>query len=143
MTRSSILLIGVLLLQGCVATSSSKLNTNSVATFKPGVTTISDAESALGQPYQDNKLPDGSRVLQYVSKVHQVAGDGMPTTGTELPKYNEKNVSLILAFNAKGRFVHAWSNSKDRNNAWPSDLSHVTNGDIEWNGAGLNLRPGG
>ncbi len=67
------------LLAGC-ATSGHKFDASAITSFQPGVTTMTQAEAALGQPFQSTKMPDGTQQLQYVSKVQSVE-DNMPTTG--------------------------------------------------------------
>ena len=118
----------VVFLAGC-ATTSGKFDSSAIASFQPGVTTLTQAEAALGQPFQSTKMPDGTQQLQYVSKVQSV-GDNMPTTGSEIPKHTTTTVSTMLSFDSAGHFVRSWSNSKIHDNNWPSDLGHMNQGDV-------------
>src|SRR5581483_1894521 len=128
-------MVAAMVLAGC-ATAQQKVDPATVASFKPGVTTIAQVESALGQPFQATRMPDGSQQLQYVSKYQEVAGDGTPTTGSRIPKRVEKTVSTLLTFDPSGHFVSASSNSKSKDNQWPSDLGHLNGGDVQRNGGG-------
>lgn len=123
--------MAVLLLTGCATTSEHKFDATTVASFQPGVTTIAQAEAALGPPFQSTRMPDGGQQLQYVSKYQEVAGDGTPTTGSQIPKHVEKTVSTLLSFDQSGHFVSASSNSKAKDNQWPSDLGHMSGGDVQ------------
>lgn len=116
------------LLAGC-ATSGHKFDASAITSFQPGVTTMTQAEAALGQPFQSTKMPDGTQQLQYVSKVQSVE-DNMPTTGSEIPKHNTTTVSTMLSFDQSGHFVRSWSNSTAHDNKWPSDLGHMSQGDV-------------
>jgi outer membrane protein assembly factor BamE (lipoprotein component of BamABCDE complex) len=124
------------LLAGCATTSGNKIDPATISTFQPGVTTIAQVEAALGQPFQSTRMPDGSQQLQYVSKVQNVSGDGMPTTGSEIPKHTSTMVSTMLSFDQAGHFVRSWSNSKTNNNNWPSNLGNMQSGDIPVRNAG-------
>lgn len=124
--------MAALLLAGC-ATTEHKADPTAVASFQPGVTTIAQAEAALGQPFQATRMPDGSQQLQYVSKYQEVSGDGMPTTGSQIPKHVEKTVSTVLSFDQNGHFVSASSSSKDKDKQWPSNLGSLGGGDVQRN----------
>lgn len=117
-------------LAGCATTSGNKIDPTTISTFQPGVTTIAQVEAALGQPFQSTRMPDGTQQLQYVSKVQSVSGDGVPTTGSVIPKHNSSTVSTMLTFDQGGHFLRSSSNSKTNNNNWPSDLGHMQSGDI-------------
>ena len=127
--------VAALLLAGC-ASSAHKVDPAAIASFQPGVTTIAQAEAALGPPFQSTRMPDGSQQLQYVSKSQELAGDGLPTTGSQIPKHVEKNVSTVLSFDAGGHFVSASSNSKTQQDTWPSNLGHMDGGDVHRNSGG-------
>lgn len=116
------------LLAGC-ATTSNKVDPATIASFQPGVTTIAQAEAALGQPFQSTRMPDGTQQLQYVSKT-QTATDDMPTTGSRIPKQTTSTVSTMLSFDQSGHFVRSWSNAKTHDNNSPSDLGHLNQGDV-------------
>ncbi|RUL65989.1 hypothetical protein EKH79_04630 [Dyella dinghuensis] len=95
------------------------------------MTTVADAEAALGQPFQATKLPDGTQQLQYVTKVNSLAQDSTPTTGSSIPKHQQTTVSTMLSFDQNGHFIRAWSNSKTNSaNNGPTDLGHLNQGDI-------------
>jgi PBP1b-binding outer membrane lipoprotein LpoB len=126
-------MVAALVLAGC-ATSQQKVDPATVASFQPGVTTIAQVESALGQPFQSTRMPDGGQQLQYINKYQEVAGDGTPTTGSHVPKRVEKTVSTVLSFDASGHFVSASSNSKSKDNQGPSDLGHLNGGDVQRQG---------
>lgn len=120
-----------LLLAGCATTTEHKVDPAAVASFQPGVTTIAQVEAALGPPFQSTRMPDGSQQLQYVSKYQEVSGDGMPVTGSQLPKRVQKTVSTVLSFDQAGRFVSASSNSTTKDKQWPSSLGNLGSGDIQ------------
>jgi hypothetical protein len=120
----------MLVLAGCATTGGSS-SSSAIDSFKPGVTTVADAEVALGQPFQATRLPDGTQQLQYVTKVNSLAQDSMPTTGSSIPKHQQTTVSTMLSFDQNGHFIRAWSNSKTNSaNNGPSDLGHLNQGDI-------------
>lgn len=124
-----------MVLAGCAA-SQPKVDSTTVASFQPGVTTIAQVESALGQPFQSTRMPDGSQQLQYVSKYQEVAGDGTPTTGSQIPKHVEKTVSTVLSFDPSGHFVSASSNAKSKESGGMSTLGHLDGGDVQRQGGG-------
>lgn len=123
----------VLMLAGCVTAGGqySKVDQATVDSFKPGETTIAQAEAALGQPFQTNRLPDGSEQLQYISKVRDLAADDTPTTGSAIPKKVDKVVSIMLSFDKSGHFVRSWSTANSGAAKWPSDLGQMQRSDIE------------
>jgi hypothetical protein len=94
------------------------------------VTTVADAEAALGQPFQATRMLDGTQQLQYVSKVNSLAADSMPTTGSSIPKHQQTTVSTMLSFDQGGHFIRAWSNSKTKTNNDLTELGHLDQGDI-------------
>jgi hypothetical protein len=117
-------------LAGC-ATTASKSASATIASFQPGVTTIAQAEAALGQPYQASHMPDGTQQLQYVSKVEDMAADDMPTTGSQMRKRNTTTVSTMLSFDASGRYVRSWSSSQTQGDSkTPSDMGGMQQGDL-------------
>jgi|SRR5215469_9532468 len=123
-------------LAGC-ATASNKVDSATIASFQPGVTTVAQAEAALGQPFQSTRMPDGTQQLQYVSKVQDLAADTTPTTGSVVAKHNTKTISTMLSFDPSGHFLRSWSNSNAQNgNAWPSDLGNMQHGDVMNKGPG-------
>ena len=131
--RFLVLAVGVLVVAGCATTSGNGFDPSLVGTFKPGVTTVAEAETRLGQPFQATKQPDGTEILQYVTTQKVVADSGMPTTGTSIPKRNETKISTMLSFDQSGHFVHAWSSSKEISKNWPSDLAApLQGGDMKY-----------
>ncbi|WP_115497216.1 hypothetical protein [Dyella monticola] len=135
MNKVVVAALAATLLAGC-ATTAHTFNPATVATFQPGITTVAQAEAALGAPFQSTRMPDGSQQLQYTSKHEELAGDGTPTTGSKIPKRIETMVSTMLVFDASGHFVKTWSNSKTKSTTWPSDLGHIDSGEIGRNNGG-------
>jgi hypothetical protein len=130
MARGFAAALAMLVLAGCATTGGSS-SPSAINSFKPGVTTVADAEAALGQPFQATKLPDGTQQLQYVTKVNSLAQDSTPTTGSSIPKHQQTSVSTMLSFDQNGHFIRAWSNSKTNSaNNGPTDLGHLNQGDI-------------
>ena len=123
-------MVAAMVLAGC-ATSQQKVDPATIASFQPGVTTIAQVESTLGQPFQATRMPDGSQQLQYVSKYQEVAGDGTPTTGSQIPKHVEKTVSTVLSFDQSGHFVSSSSSSKTKENQGLDNLGHLDGGDVQ------------
>lgn len=124
----------VLMLAGCATagTQYSKVDQATVDSFKPGETTVAQVEAALGQPFQANRLPDGSEQLQYISKVRDLAADDTPTTGSAIPKKVDKVVSTMLSFDKSGHFVRSWSTAKTGQESYPSDLGKMQGSDLKW-----------
>lgn len=130
MARGFAAALAMLVLAGCATTGGSS-SSSAINSFKPGVTTVADAEAALGQPFQATRLPDGTQQLQYVTKVNSLAQDSTPTTGSSIPKHQQTTVSTMLSFDQNGHFIRAWSNSKTNSaNNGPTDLGHLNQGDI-------------
>ncbi|HUA79678.1 MAG TPA: hypothetical protein VL997_04850 [Dyella sp.] len=119
--------LATMFLAGC-ASSGPKADQGTLASFQPGVTTVAQVESVLGQPFQVSQTPDGGQQLQYVTKHQEVSGEA--TTGSHVPKHVEKTVSTMLSFDQHGHFVRAWSNSSAQSQQGSSDLSHLDQGDI-------------
>ena len=134
MNKVVVAAMAALLLAGCATSEQKKADPSTVASFQPGVTTIAQVEAALGPPFQASRMPDGSQQLQYVSKYQEVSGDGMPTTGSQIPKRVEKTVSTVLSFDQNGHFVSSSSNAKTKDNQWPSNLGGLDSGDVKRNG---------
>lgn len=129
MTRGFAAALFAVVLAGCASTGA-KVDSSTIGGFKPGVTTVADAEAALGQPFQATRLPDGTQQLQYVTKVDSVSD--APTTGSSIPKHTTSNVSTMLSFDTSGHFVRSWSSTGSKTgNTMPSDLSHMNQGDVQ------------
>jgi hypothetical protein len=124
-------------LAGCATTGGGSSSPSSaIASFKPGVTTVADAEAALGQPFQSTQMPDGTQQLQYVSKVDVLAADSTPTTGSSIRKREQTTTSTMLSFDQSGHFLRAWSNAKAKSNVNGSEVSNnLGQGDVQMNGA--------
>ncbi|RDS86314.1 hypothetical protein [Dyella psychrodurans] len=131
MKRGLLVSAGIaVLLAGC-ATTTNKVDSTTIASFQPGVTTVAQVEAALGQPFQTLRMPDGTQQLQYVSKVQNMAADSMATTGSVIPKRATTTVSTMLAFDQSGHFLRSWSSSKTQDdNKMPSDLGNMQQGDV-------------
>ncbi|WP_266168917.1 hypothetical protein [Dyella subtropica] len=124
----------VLVLAGCATTNTrySKIDQNAIASFKPGATTMAEAEAVLGKPFQSAQMPDGTEQLEYLSKVQDSAADAMPITGTAIPRRVDKIVATMLSFDKGGHFISSWSNTSAGGNPWPSDLGKLQSGDFRW-----------
>jgi ABC-type thiamine transport system substrate-binding protein len=96
-------------LAACATTNTHTVDTSTLASFKPGVTTIADVEAAFGEPINAIKMPDGTTQLQYTSKT--AAEAQAPVPGSLMPRgASSKMVSTMLSFDPSGHFVRAWSN---------------------------------
>ncbi|TAL63682.1 MAG: hypothetical protein EPN79_16135 [Burkholderiaceae bacterium] len=94
-----------LLLAGCVTTGT-KIDPTVVNHFKPGVTTVADAEAALGQPNQVEQLSDGSTVLTYNFAHAASSGSSyIPIVGAFTGHTDVQSQDTSLTFNAAGKFV--------------------------------------
>lgn len=128
--------LAAVLLAGCATTSTDhKVDSSAIASFQPGVTTTAQVQAALGQPFLVSHTADGGQQWQYVSKYQEVSGDGMPTTGSQIPKHVEKTVSTVLVFDQGGHFVSSSSSAKSKGgNQWPDNLGHLSGGDVQQKG---------
>jgi hypothetical protein len=127
--------LAAILLAGCA--TGPEHNTASPAAagaFQPGVTTIAQAEAVMGQPFLVTRTADGGQQLQYVSKHQEVAGDGIPTTGSRIPKRVEKTVSTFLIFDANGHFVSSSSSAASKESQSMSTLGTLGGGDVRRQG---------
>lgn len=97
----------VLLLAGC-ATQGSRADNSKLDQLKPGVSTISDAESLLGKPQSVARHPDGSTTLGYsFSSVQTDAKSMIPVVGTFLGKGTTSNVEYTgLNFDRAGHYTN-------------------------------------
>jgi outer membrane protein assembly factor BamE (lipoprotein component of BamABCDE complex) len=124
--------LAAVLLAGCATTAEHKVDSNAIASFQPGVTTTAQVQTALGQPFLVSHTADGGQQWQYVDKYREMSGDGMPTTGSKIPKYVEKTVSTVLVFDQSGHFVSSSSNAQSKGGKqWPSDLGNLNGGDVQ------------
>jgi hypothetical protein len=98
-------------LAACATTDTHKVDATTLANFKPGVTTLADAEAALGDPVNTTKMPDGTTQIQYISTNHSAASVQAPVPGSLMPRGSSaKQVSTMLSFDQSGHFVRTWSN---------------------------------
>jgi outer membrane protein assembly factor BamE (lipoprotein component of BamABCDE complex) len=122
--------IAAIVLAGCATTGRSKVVDQEVlSTLKPGVTTITQVETDLGQPFQDTKEPDGTEQLQYISKVRKMDPNAR-TVGSNIPRQIEENVSALLVFDQSGRFLHAWTSDKTVDENVPGNMGKMQQGDV-------------
>ncbi|GLQ99661.1 hypothetical protein [Dyella mobilis] len=121
-------------LAGCVTTGGKVVDKQVLSALKPGVSTIDQVKTNLGQPFQDTREPDGTEQLQYISKVRKVNPD-VRTIGSNIPRQIEENVSALLVFDQTGHFLHAWTTDKTVDENVPGNLGKVQQGDIRRGGA--------
>ncbi len=99
--------IGALALAGC-ATSGTKIDPNVVNSFKPGVTTLADAEARLGQPSQTTHNSDGTTTLAYIFGSSKVSGSTfIPFAGAFVGHTDSQSQYTELVFDKGGRFVRS------------------------------------
>jgi hypothetical protein len=122
--------IAAVVIAGC-ATGPGKavVDKDTMATLKPGVTTIADVEAKFGPPFQESKQPDGTDKLQYISKV-KVPDTNMPKVGSNIPRQIEKNISAMLVFDQNGRFIHAFTSDKTVDENVPGNLGKMQANDV-------------
>ncbi|HEX7122444.1 MAG TPA: hypothetical protein VF178_08770 [Gemmatimonadaceae bacterium] len=95
------------LLSGCVSTGT-KVDTSKVAAFQPGVTTMQDAERALGPPNQVTREADGSTVLVYAyAKMSPNGATFVPVVGLFAGKSTVDSTTATLVFDKDGKFVRS------------------------------------
>jgi hypothetical protein len=98
-------------LAACATTDTHKVDSTTLASFKPGVTTITDVESVFGEPINTTKMPDGSTQIQYMTKTQSAASVQAAAPGSLMPRNTGgKMVSTMLSFDQGGHFVRYWSN---------------------------------
>ena len=96
-----------LVLAGCVS-AGTKIDTATVNTFQPGVTTLSDAEAKLGAPNQVTHDSDGKTIVVYMyMKAHANGASYIPIVGIFAGKSIADNVSTTLVFDKAGKFVRS------------------------------------
>lgn len=105
MKRIAIMFLTTALLAGCVTTGT-KVDPNVVASFKPGVTTLTDARNALGAANNTTTLADGGTVLTY-AWTHAAANGAsyIPIAGAFVGKSNAQTQVTSLVFDKEGKFV--------------------------------------
>jgi len=96
-----------LVLTGC-ASSGTKVDPNTVATFIKGRTTVADAEAALGEPNGTSTAQDGSTTLIYTyARTSVRASTFIPYVGAFVGGADSKTQSTILSFGADGTYQGA------------------------------------
>jgi hypothetical protein len=109
-----------------------------LASFKPGVTTIDQVEAVLGKPVGAVRTPSGNQVIAYTKiRNEDVNGDRTPETGTALPKRHKIRYATMLAFDPQGRWLKSWTRSDDLGDSSPSALGHFNAGDVLTNQDGM------
>jgi hypothetical protein len=122
--------LAAIVLAGCATTGNKVVDKTAISALKPGVTTITQAEAALGPPFQETREPDGTDQLQYISKVRVIDENTAYTTGSKIPRQIEKTISSMLVFDQQGRFVHAWTSDKTIDENVPGNLGKMQSNDV-------------
>jgi hypothetical protein len=99
-----------LVLAGC-ATTGEHMDQSKLASLKPGVTTIADAESVLGKPQSVSRHADGSTTLGYGFSSVQTDGKSMiPIVGGFLGKGTSSSLEYTgLNFDRTGHYTNSTS----------------------------------
>ena len=72
-------------------------NKQIIASFRPGVTTLDQAQSLLGKPAGMVRTPKGNQVIVYaVKRIENVNNDRTPETGSALPKRHRVQYSTLI-----------------------------------------------
>ena len=94
-------------LAGCVSVGT-KVDPSVVSSFKPGVTTLVDAERQLGQPNNTTTLPDGSIIIVYAYTHAQASGSSyIPLVGPFVGHSDSSTTTATLTFDHNGKFKNA------------------------------------
>ena len=97
----------VVLIAGCVSVGT-KVDPSVVAGFKPGVTTLADAERQLGQPNNTTTMPDGSIVIVYAYTHAQASGSSyIPLVGAFVGHSDSNTTTATLTFDRDGKFKNS------------------------------------
>ena len=115
----------------------SPVNSATVASFQPGVTTLAQVEAALGAPAKSTRMSNGNVVILYARVRIEDTGDLTPETGSALPKRHKVQHSTLLAFDQQGRLLTSWTRVDDLGDASPSALGKFNRGDILTNASGI------
>lgn len=95
------------LLSGCM-TVGTKVDPSVVSKFQPGVTTISQAEAALGQPNNTTTMADGSTLIVYSFTHAQASGSSyIPVVGAFVGHSDATTSMAMLTFDKHGKFVRS------------------------------------
>lgn len=79
-----------------------------VSAFQPGVTTLQQAESKLGQPNNTTTMPDGSTMIVYSFTHAQASGSSyIPVVGAFVGHSDANTTTAMLTFDKGGKFVRA------------------------------------
>ncbi|MGH8158398.1 MAG: hypothetical protein ACREPQ_09770 [Rhodanobacter sp.] len=93
-------------------TVGTKVDPAVVATFKPGVTTVAQAESQLGQPNQVTQMPDGGTLLVYNFVSTKASGSTfIPVAGAFVGHSDSQNQMTELFFDQQGFYQKSWATS--------------------------------
>jgi len=97
-----------LILAGC-ATSGEHMDQSRLAQLKPGVSTITDAESLLGKPQSVSRHADGTTTLGYGFSSVQTDGKSMiPVVGYFIGKGTTSSVEYTgLNFDKNGHYLNS------------------------------------
>lgn len=96
-----------ILLAGCVTTGN-KIDQSVVQTFQPGVTTIADVKSKLGEPTQTMTNSDGTVTLMYMFAHSQVSGSSfIPVVGPLVSSSKTDSQMTELSFDRNGKYTRS------------------------------------
>jgi outer membrane protein assembly factor BamE (lipoprotein component of BamABCDE complex) len=121
--------IAAMILAGCATTSTKVVDKDAMASFKAGITTITQVEATFGPPFHEAKQPDGTDKLQYLSNV-RIKDNSPAVTGSNIHREIEKTVSAILVFDQSGHFVHAWTSDKTIDENVPGNMGQMQQSDV-------------
>lgn len=96
-------------LAGCMSVGT-KVDPNVVSTFKPGVTTLAQAEKALGKPNLITHESDGKTQIQYTfTHVHASGTSYIPLVGGLVGHSDADTVNAFLEFDQNGNYTKSWT----------------------------------
>jgi outer membrane protein assembly factor BamE (lipoprotein component of BamABCDE complex) len=96
-----------LLLAGCV-TMGNKIDPAVVASFQPGVTTITEVKAKLGEPTQMTQESNGSTILLYsFASSKQSASSFIPGVGAFVGSNSTESQMTELSFDKSGKFTQS------------------------------------
>jgi outer membrane protein assembly factor BamE (lipoprotein component of BamABCDE complex) len=99
--------IVALMLAGCV-TSGTKVDPSIVSGFQPGITTLEQVKTKLGEPNSVTKKPDGSTVAFYNFLHGQPSGTSfIPVVGAFVGHSDMKSQITELNFDRNGKFINS------------------------------------
>lgn len=98
-------------LAGCVTTGT-KVDPSVVSTFRPGVTTLQDAEAKLGQPNQVSTSSDGDTIVIYSFAQGGASGTSyIPVVGAFVGHTDVTTQNCSLEFDHNGKFLRSTMSS--------------------------------